>query len=253
MPLNINPIALVFDLWSVSNYFHWIVESLPRLLILSKHHPNCALLVPYPTPEYIISTAHAMGFTNLVPICSDEIMLIPKLILPRTVLSTQSDLPSYEESTYIQLIKNNILNFFTLDLSNNDKKCRRRIYSSRHGSSLRVPMNEKELYELLESFGFEIINFKEMTMYEQISIMQETHILIGVHGANLTNLIFLPPNAIVIEIAAPTLINNVYYRLALYNSLSYYYISCIPDTLDTVNMTGKIDLEALSDLLNELN
>ena len=34
-------VALVYDQWGYENYYHWMIESLPRLLIIQKNYPDC--------------------------------------------------------------------------------------------------------------------------------------------------------------------------------------------------------------------
>ena len=77
--------ALVYDIWSAQNYYHWLVESLPRLLVLRKYYPAIGLLVPEPTPSFIKVTASLLGFKNLIPIKKNEIAKVKSLIVPEKV------------------------------------------------------------------------------------------------------------------------------------------------------------------------
>ncbi|WP_303311156.1 DUF563 domain-containing protein [Hymenobacter sp. BT730] len=243
-------VAVAHDQWSTQNYFHWVIESLPRLLLLRELAPNCILIVPSPTPEFILSTAQALGFTQLLPLSTGEVVKVPQLLVPRALPSNLSDFPTYQEEQYVQQMRVAMLNAFCPPLQIKQRK--RRVYASRANASLRVVANEAELLKVLSEYGFETVLFEEMTFQEQVSMMHDTDILLGVHGANLTNLVFMLPGTTIIEIAAPELLNNVYYRLALYSSLEYYYLVCDPETLDMVRMTGRVDLERLRALLDDI-
>lgn len=52
----------------------------------------------------------------------------------------------------------------------------------------------------ISKFQFEIASFSNMSFYEQYISMNDNAIIIGVHGANLVNAIFMPPKSAIIEI-----------------------------------------------------
>lgn len=208
------------------------------------------LFVPFPTPEYIQSTARALGFTRLVPLAIQDVVKVSQLLVPAAMPSNVADTPTQEEENYVQQMRGAMISAFCALIPL--KRVKRRIYVSRANASLRVMSNETELIALLSLYDFETVFFEEMTFEQQIVLMQESDILLGVHGANLANLVFMNPGATVIEIAAPELLNNVYYRLALYTSLKYYYLVCDPETLNLVRMTGRVDIEKLRILLDEI-
>jgi hypothetical protein len=75
-------------------------------------------------------------------------------------------------------------------------------YSHRKGFSTRVPRGISNIT---------VINFDDKPFSHQVKIMHDTDIIISVHGAGLTNLVFMKPCSVVIE-AMPW----------LYNVPSYY-------------------------------
>ena len=90
----------------------------------------------------------------------------------------------------------------------------------------RTFQNEKELIKMLESgkkMSVEVADLSEMSFDEQVLLMRRTSILIGAHGAGLTNLIFLPPQAIVVELSSRTShTKDLYFRnLASWMGLTY--------------------------------
>ncbi|KAJ3694461.1 hypothetical protein LUZ60_009941 [Juncus effusus] len=67
----------------------------------------------------------------------------------------------------------------------------------------RTLLNEKELINLAEEIGFEveIATPKKMSNMESFSkLLYTCRVLIGVHGAGLTNMVFLPPGAVLIQV-----------------------------------------------------
>jgi capsular polysaccharide biosynthesis protein len=74
---------------------------------------------------------------------------------------------------------------------------------SRRDSTLRVMHNEAELEQALTPLGFTTFVAGEAPVTEQIRAFSRARVIVGAHGAGLTNLIFAPPGAFVLEIATP--------------------------------------------------
>ncbi|GJD07741.1 hypothetical protein Gasu2_20820 [Galdieria sulphuraria] len=80
------------------------------------------------------------------------------------------------------------------------------------------------------TFHCQIVYFEEMTFLEQVSIMQKTDILIAVHGAGNTNIVFLPENSVLIEIYPFAYKANIFEELARKYLLRYDFLIAEPDT-----------------------
>jgi capsular polysaccharide biosynthesis protein len=63
--------------------------------------------------------------------------------------------------------------------------------------------NEAELAEALRPLGFTTFVAGQAPVIEQIRAFSRARVIVGAHGAGLTNLIFAPPGAFVLEIATP--------------------------------------------------
>jgi hypothetical protein len=77
------------------------------------------------------------------------------------------------------------------------------LFVSRRDSNLRVMHNEAELERALRPLGFTTFVAGEAPVTEQIRAFSRARVIVGAHGAGLTNLIFAPPGAFVLEIATP--------------------------------------------------
>jgi capsular polysaccharide biosynthesis protein len=89
----------------------------------------------------------------------------------------------------------------------------RKIFITR-ANAVRSPLgNEAELINLLARYDIEAIDPSTMTLVQQISIFQETLLVVGAHGAGLTNVVFLQPGAILYEIFPSIAIENVCYNI----------------------------------------
>jgi capsular polysaccharide biosynthesis protein len=103
----------------------------------------------------------------------------------------------------------------------------RKIYASRSLQKTRRLQNEEQIWPLLEKRGFERVYFEEMSFQEQINVMLEAEIFMGVHGANMVNILFLQPGTKVVEMMNQDHHNEAYYLLASSLGLPYYSIPCI--------------------------
>lgn len=59
---------------------------------------------------------------------------------------------------------------------------------------------EDGLVDLLSAFGFSRIAFEDFTPLEQIALMAQAEVMVAAHGAGFTNMLFAPPEALLIEI-----------------------------------------------------
>ncbi|NML68050.1 glycosyltransferase family 61 protein [Hymenobacter sp. RP-2-7] len=214
-------VALAYNQYSLINYYHWIIETLPRLLALREKYPGCALLVPEPTPEYIRVSAAIFGFTKLVGITKDAVLKVPNLLIPYATPSHWGLTYGYEEGGVINEIRREVVAALQLP----EVQPHRRLYISRSRANARRLLNEEAVQTLVKQYEFEVVYFEGMSFREQVALMQQAAVVLGVHGANLTNLVFMQPGTQVIEMMSAEINNLTYYRLATYLSIGYYSVA----------------------------
>jgi len=86
------------------------------------------------------------------------------------------------------------------------------VFVSRRDSNLRVMHNEAELEQALRPLGFTTFVAGEAPVAEQIRAFSRARVIVGAHGAGLTNLMFAPPGAFVLEIATPGSVGMAEFR-----------------------------------------
>jgi hypothetical protein len=129
----------------------------------------------------------------------------------------------------------------------------KKIYFKRGADAERKIINEDEVINLLEKAGFEIIEPGNLSIYEQVTLMQQSKVVIGLHGAALSNLVFCQPGVSVIEVFSPDYFRtDCYYTLSSALKLNYWYI--VGDK-PAGAAWGDIAVKAqlLADTLNKLN
>jgi hypothetical protein len=76
----------------------------------------------------------------------------------------------------------------------------RKIYLSRRDAPRRRMVNEADMTRRLKKFGFEILQLEGMTIAEQQALLGSARVVVAEHGAALTNVVWCPTNATVIDI-----------------------------------------------------
>ena len=75
-----------------------------------------------------------------------------------------------------------------------------RLYISRGSNGARGISNETELVELLDEYGFIVVKPEEHTVREQAAMFAAADIVLGPHGAGLSNIAFCKPYTSVVEL-----------------------------------------------------
>ncbi|WOO40956.1 glycosyltransferase family 61 protein [Rubellicoccus peritrichatus] len=99
---------------------------------------------------------------------------------------------------------------------------RRKVYLERSDSKARTLLNEEELANALQAVGFEIVTASNLSYREQVKLFLETEFLVTCHGAGLTNIAWLPPNASIYEIRPEFWNMKMYRHLAYIRELDYH-------------------------------
>ncbi|CAN8253645.1 unnamed protein product [Cochlearia groenlandica] len=74
---------------------------------------------------------------------------------------------------------------------------------SRYGNIGRVLLNELEIKKMLEDVGFEVMIFrpsKTTSLRDAYRLIKSSHVMVGVHGAALTHLLFLRPGSVLVQV-----------------------------------------------------
>lgn len=106
-----------------------------------------------------------------------------------------------------------------------EKKCEgRKVYLHRARGGWRYVENEDEVCAFLESRGFEIVRPEMLSVAEQVRICSRARVVVGMHGAGLTNLLWAP-RASLIELSG-SYGGSDYVRLARSLGNPYKRVTC---------------------------
>jgi capsular polysaccharide biosynthesis protein len=91
----------------------------------------------------------------------------------------------------------------------------RLVLVSRATAAHRRLVNEAECAAALRSaFGVELVRTDDMTLQDEIELFRNARLVIGAHGAGLTNAVFAPFGSALVEIAASTYWDSLFAQIA---------------------------------------
>ena len=239
--------VLAHDAWS-ANYYHWMVDALPRLLSVRGELSAAILLLPYNcTTDYHRQTLRALRVGRIEYLQPDTRYVVPDLMVPIRLARVASYNPAVMRELR-QMLLTEFPRLPHVDLGE-------RIYISRARAPRRKALNEAEVRVYLREQGFAVVQLEDYSFAEQASIMARARYLVSVHGAGLTNMLFMQPGSKVLELQMQDDgTNHYYYTLAADLGINYYYQFCTPNdpTLGVQDADLFVDLAELERSVTQL-
>lgn len=99
------------------------------------------------------------------------------------------------------------------------------VFVSRKSASVRRLVNDQQARALLCSLGFRVLECERLTLRQQVQEFSSADIVVGLHGAGLTNIIYSPKGSHVIEILSNSPC-KIYESLAVALGMEYKSIVC---------------------------
>lgn len=182
-------LGIVHTSWTLT-YYHWLTESLPRILALTEAFPEAVPIFPHKEYENHAESLRAIGV--------DEFLTFPpeKNLIARDVLISAS-VPKYGTIDPAELIKvrDRIISYYQLTCDKPSEV----VYVTRRNASCRRVVNESEVLEALAPYHPTIAVMEELTFKQQVELMCSANVLIGPHGAGLANMMFMPKGSFIME------------------------------------------------------
>ena len=197
------------------NFYHWMLEFLPRLVCLEhcEELKSMPLIIPRSAAGFVRESLQLAGYLNRTIALDDGVHQFRKLHLISTLA------PACEVSPIAIEWLNSALGPTPVPASGP-----RRIYVSRSDARIRFVSNESDLKAVLSEFGFETVIMSDYSLAEQIRLFQGADYIIGPHGAAFANLAFARPGCTLVEFFCDGHFNGAFSRIAAIKGLRYGFL-----------------------------
>ena len=166
------------------NYFHWNVDVLPRVLHAARAFPQLVVVAPQ-LPKFAIESLDLAGV---------EFVLTNEILLPQEVILVDFSDAGWMHPTDAELLRGFARSCVETRFNHGD---RRKIFLSRSdtwdrkfGTRNRRLSEEQTLESRFAEAGFSVIVPARLSFLEQISAISGATIVVGVHGAGMSNILW---------------------------------------------------------------
>jgi len=248
------PEGILLQSWFASNYHHWMVEHLPKLLLAEDVPPEVPLLVDgkgWEVPQ-LRDALCAVTDRKVIPLDWNVIYHVNRLHVPSNLFGTGpnlhrglevqvGDVTLYSEA--IEWLRGRL----TLTIPGH-----RRIYIDRRAVMAPVRLkNGDEVQQIFEDFGFETVHPADMTFAEQRGMFGDAAYVAGETGAAMTNVLLAPSSTVMICMQAQRWPLNIYADLCTYGGQRNLFIAGNPAPGETDGRTYQAAFTVDIDLLSE--
>jgi hypothetical protein len=179
--------------WS-TGYFHWFTDYLPCLRSVRRYAAitgrEPVILIPPNAPTWLRESLRAAGYPESRWRALDENRIdVERLVVPSKPYGTQFSAVGsgvYSMRGY-RWIRDRVLNHYGISGA---PETGHRIYVSRDDARERRVLNEAEVLDALEPFGFERYELGALSYPEQVERFAGADAVVAPHGAGLTNAIY---------------------------------------------------------------
>ena len=233
------------DILFSGNYAHWLADELPRLVGALPFLPAATrFIIIDPITQYKSESLAALG------IGSDRIVAVQGHSQVRCERLWYGTAPN--DTIWNANILNQIRDAMLRTFNRSSESLPERVFVSRSGARSKRLGNEEELLSLIKSYDFTVITPEKMSLAEQVRIFSGARVVLGAHGAGLSNLLFCPPGAKLLELQDSSFVPRVWFwKWAAMLGCEYYSMTG-PVTASTgwLDTTFRIKAELLKECLD---
>ena len=190
-------------------YFHWITDVLPRLGLARRAGYNIAsfdwVLVNGLTHPFQQETLKHIGIPKNRCLFFNKKELAYEI--EEALLPSLPGVPGVVPPETVDFLRN------TFSTKKNSRS--RKIFIGRGEAKHRPLIHEREIWAQLENRGFDSVDCGKMSVQEQAEVFGSAEVVVGAHGAALTNLVFCRPGTRVVELFSPAYVNPCYRDLCI--------------------------------------
>lgn len=196
-------------------YFHWMTDVLPRLGLARRggYDPESYdwVLVNGLTHPFQKETLKHLGISENCCLSFHKTELAYEM--EEALLPSLPGVPGVVPPETVDFLRS------TFSTKKNSRS--RKIFIGRGEAKHRPLIHEREIWAQLQKRGYESVDCGKMSVQEQANIFGSAEVVVGAHGAALSNLVFCRPGTQVVELFSPAYVNPCYRDLCVAANLSH--------------------------------
>ena len=205
---------------SGGNYYHWMIDELPRIALL-RDRPDVTVVISDIPKPWQMETLDLLGIarSKVIALGPDEALTAVTLLAPNAIRDMQH--PGRKGAAWVVDWLRGRLGLSALTRRALSATAPSRLYVGRSDATSRRLLNEANLLRVLEPAGFVSVTLFGRTIAEQAALFAGAEVVIGLHGAGLANIVFCRPGTSVLEVFTPNFGNACFGFLAASNGLRH--------------------------------
>lgn len=209
------------------NYFHWLIENLPRLSLISELDKNIPLLVDGDLPVQFYDALAMLNQDDreIIKLNNNTLYKVRKLYYPSqlSIFHDSYNNPYYgKDAVYSSKAINYVREAVLKKIGSSKNLVRRRkLFISRKNSDYRQLINSEEIEEALVTRGFEIIFPEHLSLFTQVQLFSEAELIVGQSGAGMANFIFAPKDCEILMMMSDASQSNLHIFGALADCMGF--------------------------------
>ena len=233
------------------SYSHVIHEFFIRLIFLKEKTKQNVVWLPDNLKRYLMASAYKKTFSNMkfkfFPTNENVIFIKCNYLSHSNNRWLIKNKIKYISQEYVKLandLRSKVCKNHLLKHDSNFKY----IIASRSTAERRKLLNEHELISMLKVYNFRLVYFEDYDYDTQINIARNCKIMIGYHGAGLTNLFFMKSKSLVIEIYNHNYKNEIFKVFSKALKINYKSFKCIKNHS---NLDGACDTKEITEYIRK--
>ena len=197
------------------NFYHWLIEALPRLQMLEKCDPALPIYLPRSSSPFVAASIRMLGLQDRVTWLADGFYEAESLVVP-----TRLSEAIYPTAVAVDWLR------ARLREPQPPGESGRLLYVSRSDANIRFATNEGEVADAMRRLGFETVSLSALDLDGQVRLMSSARCVVGAHGAGLAHLAFVPDGGRVVEFFEAGHSAPCFYHLASLRTADYGCLVC---------------------------
>jgi len=209
--------------WYDTNYYHWVIECLPRLFIfkdLKQIYPELKLAL-----HQFDKGSFQCQWLEILGIKEDDCLILEKYV--NYIFSSMIYVPilgaNFVSGASISRLQYTIKGFLQTYKPTALCETPKNVYIARKTGMPRSIANEQELKSVLTKFDITKIYSEDFSVADQLYILANANYIVADHGSGISNIVGCMHSCSILEIMTPSGINPCFFDLAQALGLRYGY------------------------------